>query len=467
MSEARNNPAPGARVWWLHPVPIFVGLNGLTGIAAVLADSDVYLKMWRTPKYFNGLPVVLTAAVIIAFAAGVWLALARQSGYSSKVEWRGAMSFSQTLLLFNVSFWVCLMAYAVWVGIGLARGLRLSAFKAVFFGGEEIYSLRTYLQTVPGVTTCTQLGIAAVVLGCMIGAGGRWDIVRRKLTILLVLALFRAFIYSERLAFLELAIPMMVLRLNEPSSLANNRSLRTLIRVAPILGPLAVYVIFTSFEYVRSWSIHYSSQESSLLLFGFWRLVGYYVTSLNNTAFLMSHWHHSLGAPYFTLRFLWEFPGLNILVKNVFSWVPLDYDRFMGLLEFGANPEFNNWGGLLAPVVDFGVAGGLMYWAVMGLLTGYLYNLYLRKHPLGMCIYPVVFLTLTEVPRYLYWSEGRAFPALAFLLLSAFLLLRSATPYKASDRSKLPPIEDANRSSLAHALLPQLRPSALSARHRP
>jgi len=129
---------------------------------------------------------------------------------------------------------------------------------------------------------------------------------------------------------------------------------------------------------------------------------------------------------------------LNVFIKNVFSWVPLDYDRFMGLLEFGANPEFNNWGGLLAPIVDFGVTGGLAYWAVMGLVTGYLYNLYLRKHPLGMCMYPVVYLALTEVPRYLYWSEGRASPALAYLLLSSFLLLRSATLQQSSAQCKLP-----------------------------
>lgn len=48
--------------------------------------------------------------------------------------------------------------------------------------------------------------------------------------------------------------------------------------------------------------------------------------------------------------------------KDLFSWVLLDYDR---LVEFGANPEFNNWGGSLAPVVDFGVLGCLACWAVI------------------------------------------------------------------------------------------------------
>jgi hypothetical protein len=438
MNEIHNHPAPAEQVWWLHPVAIFVGLNGLTGVAALIADPDIYLRMWGTPKYFYGGSALLTAAVLVAFSAGVWLAQARQSSSSSKSEWRGMVSLSQTLALFNVSFWICIMAYTIWVGIGLSRGLGISAFKAVFIGGEEVYSLRNYLQTVPGITTCTQLGIAAMVLGSLIGAGGRWDLVRRKLVVLVFLALLRAVIYSERLAFLELAIPFLVLRLAEPGAWSGSRRLRRLIRFAPLLGIAAIYVVFTSFEYVRSWSIYYSSRESSLLLFGFWRLVGYYVTSLNNTAFMLSHWHHSLGAPFFSLRFLWEFPGVNVLVKDVFSWVPLDYDRFMGMLEFGANPEFNNWGGLLAPIVDFGVLGGLAYWTLVGLVIGHLYTLYLRKHPLGMCMYPVMYVALTEIPRYLYWAEGRAFPALAFLLLSAFLLLRSATFYSSSARPKLP-----------------------------
>ena len=49
-----------------------------------------------------------------------------------------------------------------------------------------------------------------------------------------------------------------------------------------------------------------------------------------------------------------------------FSWVHLDYDGYMNLLAAGANPEFNNPGGLLSPVVDFGVLGGLAYWGSHG-----------------------------------------------------------------------------------------------------
>jgi hypothetical protein len=435
MDQARDRLRREELAWWLHPLAIFVGLNGLTCVAAWVADPETYLKLWRTPKYFNDFSLLLAAAVIVAFSVGLWLALAN---HDAKLEWPGTVSFSQALVLFKVSFWISVMAYGVWISLGISRGLGWSALKSVFAGGSlNAFSLKPFLQTVPGITTCTQFGIAAVVLGCLIGGAAGWKIVWRKLAILFLLALLRALLYSERLAFLELAIPFLVAWMAEPAPWTRSRRIRTLIRIAPVLAAGAIYLVFTGFEYVRSWSIYYSSRESSLFLFTFWRLLGYYVTSLNNSAFLLSSLHHSLGGPYFSFNFLWQFPVLNAFVKDTFSWVHMDYASYMALLGAGANPEFNNWGGLLTPIVDFGVAVGLEYWVVMGLITGYLYKSYLCKHPLGLCLYPVVYLALTEVPRYLYWGEGRAFPALAFLLLSGFLLVRSASNYQSSELCEL------------------------------
>jgi hypothetical protein len=426
MYETHEDLAPRDLAWWLRPIAIFVGLNGLTAVAAFLAAPETYLHLWKTPKYFTDYTALLTVGVIAAFSVGVRMTLANRSDHSSNFEWRGTVSLSRALRLFNVSFWLCVMAYAFWATLGISRGVNLAVLKAIFTGGMSIDTLKIYFETMPGVTTCTQFGIAAVVLGCLIGTSAGWAFVRRKLALLVVLALVRALMYSERLAFLELAVPFLALWMAAPASWTRKRPLRALIRIAPMLGAATMYAVFTGFEYFRSWSTYYSARESSLYLFGFWRLLGYYVTSANNTAYLISSFPHSLGAPYFSFGFLWTFPVLNAFVQDLFSWVHLDYAGFMNLLALGANPEFNNPGGLLSPVVDFGVLGGFEYWLIMGMISGYLYNLYMRRHPLGMCLYPVVFLTLTEIPRYLYWGEGRAFPALAYLLLSAFLLLRSA-----------------------------------------
>lgn len=435
MAESSNKSIASDIPWWLHPIPIFVGLNGVTGVASYLAAPQTYLELWRTPKYVTIFTLLIIVAALVVFSVGVWAALANQKGKSSQYEWTGAVSYRTTLLLFNISYWICIMAYVFWAGIGIWRGLGWEFLKSVFSSADtsnNVYSIRIYLATIPGITTLTQLGIPAVVLGSLLGAGAGWKTVRVKLGILLALAILRALVYSERLAFLELIIPLMVLRFAEPDSLMRQRPWRNLIRFAPLLGVAGVYLVFTGFETVRSWSIYYSARESSLWLFGFWRLVGYYVTAFNNSAYVLSTLQHSLRAPYQTLNFLWEFPWLNTHVKELFNWVHLDYEGYMNLLAIGANPEFNNWGGLLSPVIDFGVVGALLYWAVMGFITGRLYCLYLRKHPLGMCIYPVVYLALSEVPRYLYLGEGRAFPALAYLLVSVVVLLQSAMLYPAS-----------------------------------
>jgi oligosaccharide repeat unit polymerase len=438
MNEAGKNLAPAELAWWLHPIPIFVLLNGFTGLGAYLASSDTYLRLWKTPKYITDDIMMITIGLIIAFCAGVGLALGNQPAYHSKSEWQGSVSFPQALLLFKVSFWLCIMAYGVWVSIAISRGLGLSVFKSIFTGGQSIYTFRDFFETMPGITTGTQFGIATVILGTLIGAAAGWKIVRFKLTVVFLLAVVRALLYSERLAFLELIVPFLVLWLAQPAAWTGRRALRTLIRIVPVLGVATAYIVFTVFEYFRSWSIYYSARESSLFTFGLWRLLGYYVTSANNSAFLIASLRQPLGAPYFSFYFLWHLPMLSDFAHDVFSWMHFDYVVFMNLLRAGANPEFNNPGGLLSPVIDFGVLGGLLYWAVMGLITGYLYSLFVRRHPLGMCLYPVCFLTLTELPRYIFWGGGRAFPALAFLLLSAFLLLRSSVHFQSFARCSLP-----------------------------
>jgi hypothetical protein len=192
MNEAGKNLAPAELAWWLHPIPIFVLLNGLTGVAAYLASSATYVRLWKTPKYVTDEIMMITVGLIVAFCAGVWLALANQPDYRLKSEWQGSVSFSQALLLFKVSFWLCVMAYGVWVSIAISRGLGLSVFKSIFTGGQSIYTFRDFFETMPGITTGTQFGIDTVILGRLVGDAAVWKIVRFKLTVVFLLAVVRA-----------------------------------------------------------------------------------------------------------------------------------------------------------------------------------------------------------------------------------------------------------------------------------
>ncbi len=125
-----------------------------------------------------------------------------------------------------------------------------------------------------------------------------------------------------------------------------------------------------------------------------------------------------MNAPYFTLHFLWGFPLSSPVIKRLFPDPLLDSaDKwfYFPFLEADANVEFNNADGMFFPLMDYGIAGGLIYWFVIGLLCGWIYDAYCRRELSGLLLYPAIFLGLLELPLALYWGEGRAFPSICLL----------------------------------------------------
>jgi hypothetical protein len=99
---------------------------------------------------------------------------------------------------------------------------------------------------------------------------------------------------------------------------------------------------------------------------------------------------------------------------------------YLSILEQHGTPEFNNSSGLAAPFVDLGTAGGLVYLLVAGVLIGLLHRAFLETRAVGLLVYPVLFIGVVELPRYLSWSQGRVVPALAALAVLVVLLGRRA-----------------------------------------
>src|SRR5262249_50138817 len=202
------------------------------------------------------------------------------------------------------------------------------------------------------------------------------------------------------------------------------RRWRLAVNLAPFVGVVALFLTFTGFEYFRSWSNYYAGRELSLWEFGAMRLLGYYVTSFNNGAYVLQRLE-TLAAPYFSLHFLWGFPLSGPLMKRLFPNPVLDSSEkwfYFPFLESEANVEFNNADGMLFPLMDFGVAGGLLYWFLLGIALGAVYEVFRRQAPLGLLLYPMLYLGLIEVPLALYWAEGRAIPSLLLLIAAAALI---------------------------------------------
>jgi oligosaccharide repeat unit polymerase len=427
-------PTQNWRVWWLNPSVAFSVPAVIAGIAAYIIDASDYVKFWRTPKYFDLPSLALVFGVVLIFLCGCVLGAARRNGASRHPapDWTHNVRWPAVRLLFMLSFVLTLVAYVVWYAVAIRNGLSFSAILEVFQGiAGANYNLRDrFLATIPGVTTATQFGIAVIGLGVPLGAATGWRRVRWQIIIVVVLALIRSFLNLERLAIIELIVPFMVsyIWLCPPAG----RRARKSTLAAPVLGPVFLYFFFASAEYFRSWKNFYIYRESNFWSFIGLRLIGYYTTALNNGALL---WKVKdplayQGAPA-TLDFLWRFPMVNHLVPLVLPYFHVSLlnseVRYADLLTASANLELNNPSGIFGPIVDYGVIGGLLYWMLCGLICGYLYKEFKLRTVTGVFLYPLLFISLLETPRVLYWAEGRFFPAM-FLLVVGVLFVFQTRP---------------------------------------
>ena len=423
---------PGLEVWWLHPAWL-VALMGVVLIpASYLIPDWMYREYWRMPKHIDGNVTAICLFCVAAFAVGAFAGSTQphKPAAEKRYAWTHGLPWPLLLQVFNVSFYLTLIGYVVWAGSALMRGLTPSLILGVLHGDKGVADLvkDEYMVTISGVTTLTQFGHVVIVLGGMIGAVYGWRHVRTYLGLTFFLAFARALVNSERLAVIELAIPFAVvlirlLILDSPKMVG---LIRLLVLAAPVYAGGLLLGLFAASEYFRSWLNYYAGGKLSFVEFVSLRLLGYYVTAINNGALLIQRIDPT-GAPFFTAHFLWRFPVLSNIVKSIYPDIPfgLGDDPYMTIIGVSANPEFNNGDGYLLPIVDFGLPGALLYWLMMGLACGWLYRLFCRKHPLGLTLYPLLFIGIAEMPRVIYFGEGRVIPGYVVLALVSYLCVRS------------------------------------------
>ncbi len=401
-------------LWWLHPGWVFALVNGVTIAAAALLSESAY-QVYGTGKFIDGEFVALALLGITAFVSGQWL------GKTTGAAPRPCDEDARPRLA--VWYWAAiglsLLGYVVWFGGGALRGGSLDMVTSIWNLDEtEAPEIRSELfRTMPGVTTCTQFGMAAVTLGILSGIGQRSSLVRRLLLGLLFgLASMRMLLISERLALIELAVPAILLCLRL-TLLARANLTRTAIRrlaLAPVAGLLGIVVLFGAAEYFRSWRF-YQDRFDSVADFTLWRLSGYYTTGHNNSAMAMKT-RGSWPMPYYTFESFWRFPliaGSSLSYSAVNGFDPEEVHRAT-LTRYGT-PELNNQGGLFSPAMDFGWIGYFIFWGVYGFIAGRLHRGFLAGSLSGLLFYPLVLMSLLEVPRLLLLCSVRSFPSLVLL----------------------------------------------------
>ena len=398
--------------WWLLPAWAFGLMSGITLLLAYW-QNKVEFELYGMLKYVEPRHVMVGAITIFTFSAGCYFGQATESAAARPVNLRILQRW------FTVCAGLTIFGYLAWLGVGLRNGASPAMFMEVLSShdAELVESMRDdYFPTIPGITTCTQFGLPATLLGILLYFHGKRRAIR-WVAVVAVIAFLRTILLSERLAIIELVVPASILTIRLFVLSARNRAwLRKAGNVAPLVAPLFLAVTFGAFEYVRSWH-YYVDQFDSYPQFVTWRLSGYYTTAHNNAAMALET-DVPRPLPYYTLLPFWEFPG----VENS----PFGYEKLTGLdvianhkqmLENYGNPEFNNEGGLFQPMLDWGLPGSMVFWLGYGFLAGRLYRYYLIGHLGGVLFYPVIFHSLLDVPRILLICNPRLTPALAILVL--------------------------------------------------
>jgi oligosaccharide repeat unit polymerase len=220
---------------------------------------------------------------------------------------------------------------------------------------------------------------------------------------------------------LELIVPVLVVLAMRSATTPRGRRVAAML---PVVFVPFVVIVFGAFEYFRSWVYFRERSNGTFAQFAVERLVGYYATALNNGALQMTYNRFPGRWPYETMAAFWSAPGIsNLDLYQKLNGQDHETAYFDILTNYGT-PEFNNSSGLAAPFVDFGFIGGLVYLFGTGVILGLLYRGFRESTPLGVLIYPVLFIGVVELPRYLAFSQGRVFPTLVALVAITVLLKR-------------------------------------------
>jgi oligosaccharide repeat unit polymerase len=404
------------RIWWLSPEVVFAATIGLTALAAAWLSPEAY-RQYGTPKYFTAYYLALAGFAVVAFTIGSWTArTSRAKPHATPPEVEANLGG-----WFLVAATLALAGYAIWGAVAVKNGLSLSSLSRFMniSNVEAADELKlNAMQTIPGVTTATQFGIAAFLLGVWLWSRGKnW--VAPVLFVLCAATLLRTVLNSERLALLEVAVPAALVAIRTVVMERQwSQSARQLIVWLPAIAVAGVLVAFAATEYPRSWR-HYRDHFNSFAEFTLWRASGYYTTALNNGA--MAHdVRGTWPLPYGSLHAVWAFPLIEHSSMSYEALTGVDPEVVhRATLERFGNPELNNASGLFQPLLDFGPLGMIVYWLLFGWLAGTLYRGFLAGSVAGMAFYPILYLSLLEAPRILYLPAGRAFAPLAFLAVFA------------------------------------------------
>ncbi len=391
-----------------------------------LASSPTIFRLdFDSRKALTATGLVFFALALATFAVGAHLGarlrrpVDRGAGGARELSPDRRRSLA---VLIETALVVSLGAYLLWFGRGILNAG--GPFEFIDIWRSDPHRIKDEIMTsVPGVTTLTQLAVAAIPLSVVYGLNRRGSAIRLLTVVILVLAAARALFVSERLAIVELIVPLVYV-LVAPRKLTIPR-----VVVYAVTFVVAAMLLFSVTELRRTYvyTDNFSATRSAT------RFLGYYLTSVNNGMAVIDQ--YPARTPFYSSgEILWKFPGLGGLRLDHFPVVgthSLAYPDLFGVdpesfwpgafADQGLSYEFNVFTGPGFLAADFGWAA-LVALLLLGVVSG---RLYVRadETPFHRAFYAVWLVGLFELMRILYFSNVRAFPAY-LVFLAAYLVVR-------------------------------------------
>lgn len=387
--------------WWTRPS----ALNLLFILPVLLAvfwggGTDFIASESRTPSYLSVWYMALCVGLVLVSALGAWLGehMQQRSLLQSPVQ-----HLVRAAVVVGI---VVLATYLFWYRTVVGNPAVLIAVLTGSFKPE-----RNDIGTLVGITSLVNLApLFFSLAGYLLFVRRTRDRTLIVLTVVLLLfTLFRAYLWSERLAAVEAVIPLTLALIGSSAAKPRRRVVSNLLhRLGPYAALPAIFLLFAVAEYFRSWP--YYEDRMAFWDFALGRFVSYYYTSINNGAGMLATASDWPTATFeHVLFWLHSFP---LGVGQWFSEAVGLYDSNRAgavFLERYGDPEFNTPSSFASVTSDLGVAGAIVYFFASMFCAGILFARYAKGDPLALMLYPSVLVALFESLRYCYWGASRAF----------------------------------------------------------
>lgn len=367
-----------------NPLTLTFIFNTL-GISSLLfIDKAFYVRFAEEDNILSTDGTIFWLAYYFLFCLGCIQVNRSTKSYLAIETNEGSINENKLLLKIAIySFYLSLLGYAIWFkDVFLNLGFYISnSIKNGLYGSR--HSLEKNM--ISGVTTMTQFGVASAIFFMILYCRTTKKKYLRYVYVILVLATIRAFLFTERLALLELLVPLIFIYI---------RFYPIVVKKFIIYG-IVFFIIIWSSEIFRSYTADRFSENYSPIEFLFYRLLFYSATSVNN----------------FMLVIRQDFP---------YDFLPTFLEPFYKLFKIPQSPE-GNWPNLLNKYLSFEFNnpsgwgeihmnlgyGGLVFSYFLGSYCRNIFDKFRRGEISGLIIYPFLMIFILQSPRIFYLISGR------------------------------------------------------------